>query len=239
MNKKQFTRLFIVSFLPLLILGVVAAKILFNHSGDKYAYILCIPSTTFENCRQLGDPDGKLYQLTKSYYPAWFDVTEDGYDTDAPLSNFVMASTRIVRDARVVSAAPFAGYGTEVESFMTSLIGKRAIVKLGIEKEESSIISNDGIILFCNNLWFQARKGEYSSQCYGDGWGGSVTYQVTGASLEELNRLLASINEEVDSRKFDYNIYRVVMYPLLIYVFLIASLLVWAGIKAARFVRNG
>lgn len=238
MNRKQFARLFLVAFLPLLLLGFVTAKVVFEHSGDKYAYILCIPANTFENCRSLGEPDGSLYKLTKDYSPAWFDVTEDGYDSNSRLSNFVMASTRSVRGAEVVRAAPFAGYGEDVELIMNSLVGKRAVVNLGIKKDELSSIHRDGVLLFCNNLWFGAKHGEYTSQCYGDGWGGAITYQVTGQSRRELERLQAAINDVVATREAEYFAYRAVMYPLFIYLFLIISFLVWITIKAARFVKG-
>ena len=239
MKRKQFARLFIVVFAPLLLLGVIVGKVIFEKSGDKYAYILCIPSYTFENCRPLGDPDGRLYKLTKNYYPAWFDVTEASYDSGSPLSNFVMASTRSIKDAVVVSAAPFAGSGSDASLTLDSLIGKRSIITLGIGKGEHSQIYSDGVHLFCSNLWFATNDGEYTSHCYGEGWGGAVTYQVRGDSRDELDRLHSAIKAEVSARERDYWVYRAVMYPLFIYIFLLVSLLVWISVKAARFVRGG
>lgn len=239
MSKRQFTRLFIVLFIPLLLLGFILGKAVFHNTGGWYAYILCIPSSSFENCRQVGDPDGNLYQLTKDYYPSWFDITEASYDSDAPLSNFIMGSTRIVRDATVIGARPFAGYGPETESFMSALVGSRVAVKLGMEKGERSIISNDGVLLFCNSLQFNNEADVFSSQCFGDGWGGVFDYSVSGPSLQELHRLSAAIEKEVDSRKTEYNLFRAVFYPIFIYLFLIVSLLTWLGVKAAKFVKNG
>lgn len=240
MTTRKFRRLFIVSFIPLLIFGVITAKILFHYSGEKYSYILCAPYLERENCRPLGDPDGKLYQYVKGEYPAWFDVTESNYDSNTPLHNFIMASTRFVPDAQIMSASPFVGYGPEVESFMGSLAGRRVVVKLGILQGERSVITDDNnIILYCNNLRFNTQEGEYTSHCYGDGWGGPVTYRTTGVSRDELDKLLVSINKEVDSGRLGYDIYRIVMYPIFIYLFLLISFFVWISVKAVRFVKNG
>ena len=239
MTKKQFVRLFIVVFFPLLLLGFITANFVFKNSGGAYAYILCAPFLDSENCRPVGDPEGALYKSVKSKYPAWFDVTEDGYDSDSPLSNFVMASTRTVREAVIVEAVPFTGYGADVTSFMSALAGKRAMVNLGIREGQRSKIYVDGVLLACTNLVFAEKDGEYLSQCYGDGWGGPVKYRATGQSRDELDRLQQAVNGEVASRRSDYVVYRAVMYPIFIYLFLAVSLLIWATIKAARFVKGG
>lgn len=228
-----------VSFIPLFIFGVITAKILFHYSGEKYSFILCAPFLGMENCRPLGDPNGNLYRNVKDEHPAWFDVTVGNYDNNASLHNFIMASTRFVPNAQIMSASPFVGYGPEVESFMGTLAGRRVMVKLGIQQGEQSIISGENIILYCNNLLFKAQEGEYTSQCYGDGWGGPVNYRTTGASRDDLDKLLASINKEVDSGRLDYDIYRIVMYPIFIYLFLLISFFAWISVKAVRFVKNG
>lgn len=239
MSTRKFRRLFIVSFVPLLILGVITAQLLFHYSGGRYEYILCDSFLGIDNCRPVGDPDGNLYKHVEGEYPAWFSVYGLD-DRSAPLYNFIMASTRVVPGVQIVHASPFVGFGPEVASFMGSFAGMRAVVKLGIEKgERSIIISDEDIILYCNDLSFKAMEGEYTSRCYGKGWAGNVTYRATGVSRDELDKLLASINKTVDSRSRDYNIYRAVMYPIYVYLFLLVSFFAWVFLKAVRFVKNG
>lgn len=239
MSTRKFRRLFIVSFVPLLILGVITAQLLFHYSGGKYEYILCKSFMGIDYCHQVGgDPDGNLYKHVKGESPAWFSLP-DLYDKSPPLVNFIEASTRVVPDVQIVHASPFVSFGPEVASFMGSLAGRRAMVKLGFQKGERSIISGEDIILYCNTLRFKAMEGEYSSHCYGKGWGGNVTYRATGVSRDELDKLLAAINKAVDSRSWDYNIYRAVMYPIYVYLFLLVSFFAWVFLKAVRFVKNG
>lgn len=239
MNRRQFVRLFAVAFFPLLLLGFIAANIIFDKSGGKYAYILCAPFGKFENCRPLGEPNKALYESVKNEHPAWFDVFDDRHSRDSPLSNFIMASRRTVRDAVIVKATPFAGYGADVSSSMKSLVGKRTQIELGIKEGEQPSVYRDGARLLCNNLFFSEANGEYTSQCYGNGWGGPLTYKVTGQSRDELEKLQTAISEIVSSRENDYFIYRAVMYPMFIYLFLLVSLLAWGAMKAARYVRAG
>lgn len=222
-----------VSFIPLLISGVITAKILFNYSGNKYAYILCAPFLGDENCRQVGDPDGNFYRHVKSEYPAWFDVTSRNESNNTPLTNFFQVSTRVVADAQIMDSY----YG--VEPFVGPLTGRRVTVVLGMQQGDQSIISGEDIILYCHNLLFEAQEGQYSSNCFGDGWNDLITYRATGASRENLDKLLASINKIVDSRKSDYDFYRIVMYPIFIYLFLLISFFLWVSGKAVRFVKNG
>lgn len=224
-------RLFVVSCIPLLILGFLTANIFFPY--DKHEHMTCEPFFSMENCRNVGDSDSRLYKMVISESPVWFDV-------DAENSGFlrIQASARRVLNAEIVSASPYVGYGPEVASFMGALAGRQATVNLGNANKEESITVGDMNILYCNSLEFETKEGEYTSVCYGDGWGGPVTYRVTGASRGELDKLLNSINEEIDDRRLDSYLYRTVMYPIFIYIFLIVSFLMWLFMKAVRFVNR-
>ena len=238
MNKRKFLRLFMVLFIPLLILGIVVGNIIFNRSGEQFARILCTPDYSGEHCRSVGELDGKWHRQLKSEYPAWFDVLKRDYDESSYLHNFIMASTRVLPDVQII-AVHYDGFDADAKSFMNYSVGRRAIVKLGIDKEEKSFISEDTPIIYCYSLTFEAKEGEYTSYCFGDGWGAGFTYRAIGASRDNLEKLLASINQIEDSRRREYNIYRVVMYPIFIYLFILISFISWIFVKAVRFVKNG
>lgn len=239
MSANKYKRLFIVSFIPLLALGFLTSKFVFHKSGMKYSFVTCAPFMDFENCRQVGDPDGTLYKSVKSEHPAWFDVDVSDYDAGAPLNNFISASTRVLPDAQIVRTNTFAFASPRSESVMASLIGQKAAIKLGIEEGERSFIQDGMYFLYCNSLKFESKEGEYTSNCYGDGWSGVVTYQATGHSRDQLDKLLSSIKKVDSKRKSEYNIFRVVMYPFFVYLFILVSLIVFIVSRAIRYVKSG
>lgn len=242
MTRKKFIRIFIVSFIPLLILGFVFAKTVATY--DPYAYITCAPFqlsgvTLDENCRSVGDPDGPLHKSVRSEHPSWFDIMEPRYDADAPLHNFITGSQRIINQVEIVDASPFFGYGKDVAEYMKSLTGKKAILQLGIPGNERSVIIDNGISsLYCNNLNFEDTPGLYMSQCYGNGWGGPIVYHVSDLDRPKMDELKSGIEKIISERESDYFLYRIIIYPLFIYVFLLISLLIWIFRKAVRFVNS-
>ena len=239
MNVRQYKRLLIISFIPLLVLGYFSAGYIFHRSGMEYQYILCAPFYSIENCRQVGPSDGFLYKSVKSDHSVWFDVSLGDVDENAPLYNFVEASMRIVPEAKIIDASPFRGDHRDVSTLMRSFVGSSATVVLGIPQGRESIMLNRMNRLYCNSLEFQSDDGEYRSRCFGDNWSGIITYRVDGDSRNELDQLLESINAQIASRNFDYNIFRIVFYPMFVYLFLLASLLAWIIAKAVRYVKAG
>ena len=239
MSANKYKRLCIVSFDPLMVLGFLTSKFVFHKSGMEYSYVTCAPFISLENCRQVGDPDGNLYKHVISEHPAWFDVQVGDFDADAPLHNFISASTRVLPDAQIVRTNTFAFSSPRSESVMSSLLGQKAVIKLGIEEGERSFIQDGVYFLYCNSLKFESKEGEYTSNCFGDGWSGGVTYQATGHSRDQLDKLLSSIKEVDSQRKSEYNIFRVVMYPLFVYLFILASLIVFIVSRAIRYVKSG
>ncbi len=235
MNIRKYTRLFVVSCIPLLILGFITAKIFFPY--DSNAMMTCETFLGIENCRSVGNVDGSFYKMVISEYPEWFDVQVGDYDKNSVFVG-IRATARRVLNAEIMSAIPYTGYGPEVASSMGALAGRRVTVDLGNQNKEKSIAAGDMNILFCNTLKFESTQGEYTSACHGSGWGGRVTYQVTGASRGEFDKLLNSINIEIDSRRLDNYLYQIIMYPMFIYIFLVVSFLMWLFMKAVRFVNR-
>lgn len=237
MTLGKFKRLFIVLLIPLLLFGYLSTLLIFPY--EKYAYITCAPFFGIENCREVGDPDSSLHKSVKSEYPRWFEVNIGKYDGEAFLQNVIQASGRAFGNALVVSAFPFNGSPASAALAMQSLAGQSAIVHLGTDSTTKSAVLNSELNLFCNNLNFTGVPGEYVSNCYGENWGGPVTYRLSGNEQKQLDKLQSSINEEVDKRQSDYNLYRVITYPIFVVIFLMVSFFIWLFARAIKFVKNG
>ena len=94
-------------------------------------------------------------------------------------------------------------------------------------------------VLYCGQLSFEKEVGEFTADCFGDGWNAFVTFRVYGEDQRGLDRLSGSINEEIKLRRTDRIFYSLFTYPLFIYLFLFISLIVWLFMKAVRFVKAG
>lgn len=237
MTRNKYARLLIVLFVPLLAAGYFCAKSIWPY--DPYAHITCAPDefTGRENCRSVGD--GSLYDSVKSEHNTWFDILIQDGDNNDYLHNFAEASTRVIFGAEIVAASGFAGSSAKTEIFMKSLSGREAVIHLGIESDQRSSFTEKDAILTCNNVLFGVRKGEYTSHCFGDGWGGPVIYKVSESSSNDLENLRGAIAKITDNRHYDYNIWRVIVYPIFFYAFILISLVSWIAFKVVRFVKNG
>lgn len=239
-SSNQYRRLFIVSFIPLMGLGFFTSKILFHQSGMEYSYFMCTPSWNEpEICREVGEYDGGLHQRVKSQHSAWFEVEVGDFDKDAPYLNFISASTRVLPDVQIVRTKTYFGSSSENVSMMASLPGQKAVIILGMKDGEKSFIQDKMYFLYCNNLKFEENTGEYSSDCFGDEFRGLVTYQVTGYSRDVIDKLRSAIQVVESRRKYEYDIFRIVMYPMFVYLFLLASFVIFIISKAIRYVKAG
>ena len=236
MSFSQYRRLILLAVLPLLGAGWLFAQLVAPY--DRYIHVTCGQFLAVENCRNLGT-GGNLYEHAKADYPAWFDIQLGREETEASLNYTFEGSQRTVVGARIISASPFAGLGSDAGQLMGEFLGKTAIIQLGIDGGKRSFLLGDNAVIYCNSLDFGERSGEYDATCYGQGWSGSMGFFVAGESKEMLDKLRLSMQEEVKKWDRDYLIYRIVMYPMFIYMFLIGSALIWLARKSFRYVRFG
>lgn len=244
MSFSKYKRLCLVLFLPLLFVGFIFTKIVFPY--DKYFNIACEKSLSSSDiCRDIGKTNGSFYEATMKQSPAgWASIhTAFGEQESAPLHPFVYVSSRNLFEAEILAATPFSGDTRHDANFYKNLVGMKAIVKLGTRgSEENPTVSmvEDKVMLYCNDLHFSDTAGVYKhSHCFGPNWGASIHFRVFGESQDMLEKLHASIIEEIQEKKFDYRLYQIVMYPLFLYAFFVLSLLVFLSVKAIRFVKNG
>lgn len=234
MTSKKYLRLTIVSLPLLFAIGFLCAKLLWPY--PQYSNITCAPFYTIENCRDVGT--GGLYDSVISEHPVWFSARIGEYKDDEYLQNFIRISERQVLDAQIIEASPFMGHGSDVKSFMGSFAGRSSDILLGVREAQNSIITNQEMLLFCSNLKFKS-PGIYESNCHGDGWGGPVTYRLFGEAETSMKDLQSSIQKEIEHREQDYFAYKLIMYPIFIYLFFLISLVAWLTVLAVRFVKNG
>lgn len=239
MTYRKYVRLCFVVFLPLLLLGFVTFKF-FVPYPDQTAIVTCEEQPPFsENCRYVGDFESSLYASIKAGRPSWVGLQIGERKSGGDIINLVEATGRMFDGANIVSARPFLGHGPEVRDYMQRMIGRSATVIWGGDQKATSIVSDQSATIFCNDITIEDAVGQFTGNCYGDGWGGLITFKVAGQEEDRLEKLRAKASEELRSLDRDYLLYRAITYPAFIYIFLLISGFIWLARKAVRFVANG
>lgn len=237
MKKRQYKRLFLVLFGPLLIAGIINS--IYFSRFDDFRYLLCEPSFlgNGENCRDI-PYEHRLYKKIQQDHPAWFDVSN--YLNDGPISFNVQASNRYIAVGQFLEATPFFGSSPEATKLMKEIVGRQGGILLGIQKnEKSALLPGHEPLLTCNRLDFFHEAGIYAAGCYGEHWSGSVKFSVDGNNEKILKNLKFSIAKSVEEATKEYRIYQFVMYPLFIYLFLIVSFIFYAIKASVKYVKIG
>lgn len=237
-NKSQFRRLLLVLLFPLLLLGILLME-----------SVLPEPEPERHLCERSGNGE----QMCFAWWPQhWTRLSDAGLVTaDVDInalriqeSTFdTFAVSRVNSPIQVVSVTMDSDQGPGAEAPLQQLAGQSASVRLGTKKEERGGPAGGFYYLACDNLTFLPQLGEYTSRCRGDTWSGTVKYRALGEVRAELDGLLAAIKTAIQKSVRKRNVllaYKVVLgYPILIYAFLLMSLIYWVVMKAARFVKNG
>lgn len=235
MTFSKYKRLLLVLLIPLLIIGgIFSAR---TSPSRDFRFILCEPmSSDWENCRYVGNSvDSPLYTIAKERNPLWFYII-----SDKPTGMYIEGSGRILTETTILEFYPHANYSAEVASYRDRLIGKKAIITLGVNKSSPhSFLLNEKVYLYCNHLAYQTSTDTYESHCFGDGWGGLVNYKVSGMSKKMLSNLNDSISKIINEADKDLIIHWSIGIPLFVFVFLFMSLIVYLISKAYNYVKKG
>lgn len=237
MTLKKYARLVLVSIFPLLLAGYLAA--VFIWPFERHAAIACQPSLFHgqENCRDVGERE--FWEATGSGKHIWFRIHYSQSNKSDHDHKSVKATAKTIYKAEIIGAQPFVGYGPDVKSFMGALAGRNAVMNLGRLESELSDISDQAVILSCNDLWVNGDRSEFESQCFGRGWGGFVTYRLTGSEQAQIEDILTKVDKLTEVRESNYKLYQALMYPILLYVFFVVSFMIWLLNWAVRFVKKG
>lgn len=230
MTPKRYFRLFLVSVLPLLLFGFVFAAFVYPY--PRHHYVECRPGFERSYCHW-GTDDYERFEARKNSEAndnvGWFHIFEGagtGY-----LEDTIEAKT-IALDVQIVEAS---------SEPLNALVGKAAQMALGIPTGKHSIITNNAAFLWCDRLQYLLEDNRYDSYCYGDGWDGYVKFTVSlnGRDYQLLQGLWSEIESVRADRRLDFAVYCLIVLPMFVYLFFVVSGIIWLGVKAVKFVRNG
>jgi hypothetical protein len=241
MTWSKYRRLCLVLVLPLLIAGYLCARGFWPY--DRYVHILCELRETGEYCRPVGPPEGEFYKEVKKEAgtPAWVPITPSSRKRGDFIYPWVEATQLHVAFSEILSARNYVGQGPDTANVMQRLIGMKGFMTLGFkDKALHSSIIEDFASLYCNSLEFGVQPGTYETVCYGNDFGGPITFRIAGGSSRQLlDGLNTAIEKEINEKRADYLFYRIAAYPMFVYLLLILSVLGWIAQKATRFVKAG
>ena len=236
MTLKKYLRLCVVLLMPLLISGV-AAKIYFDRH-EFNVHIVC--KSEFPRCTSLKNSKYKDKGIESVYlalkekdlfyiFPQRILKKNQFYE--------VYTTEILLRNAQFLDLELFTDMVDSEPQILAakSIIGRTGHIFLGF-KNIVTVIDDRLLYLNCFDMNFNKEPNEYRSLCEGDGWRAKVTYRVSDTTLDDLTD---AIKKEINSRESDYLVYKILMYPLFIYIFLFLSLLVYITSKAIAFVKNG
>lgn len=241
----KYKRLLLVVSLPLLLAGYLAS--LAAMPTRNMAYRLCQGLGNFENCRNLGEPGDALYDRTKQQSAKWFQVNNRAMDGAHDVYQ-VEANARTIGRITVDAVA---GYSLPKptplgEAQMQSMKGRPALLRMGIEDGQRSVVTESETYLFCHTLDFDMKPSEwvpkpgpYTAECVADEWGGKVSFTASPEAEKQLVLLRDAVNVEVSERERMLLTERVVLTLAPLVLFLILSAIVWLTRRAAAFVKAG
>jgi hypothetical protein len=188
--------------------------------------------------------DQPLFKSVVEQYDHRFDVfieKDDGY-----LLNNITAILPTVRDAEILGAIPTAlDAKPSVIVNGSDVVGMKANLLFGFGQASGSSIIGDTAYLYCSMLLLDKYiqgDGTYTASCFSNvstSFLSKVRFSVSGPSKDILDEMISSIKLHVDRRELDYLLYRMIMYPFFIYLFLVVSALAWVTVKAVKFVKSG
>lgn len=229
--------------LPLLLVGFILAAVVIPF--PRYVEIRCRGGEDYSNC------------VNDVRHPRAFREDRERvtrFQVAGPLAEdwiirfSVLADQIVLRRVTVDDVALYAGmrYPPEVEAAARQMVGRTAVIFLGIEDGMRSFDNGNEIFLWCHTLEYDmepgswlAQPGPYAADCTGDDWGGYVSFTPSQEALRSLTPLRSAVSDEVGDIEVAFwgHSIAVTLAPLV--VFLILSAIVWMTRRAAVFVRAG
>lgn len=239
----KYKRLLLVASLPLLLLGF-----------DLSAFIMPFARYVDIRCSQFGDLELCVNSLRN---PRNFNSNRESttrFEVSGPavehrnVRYLVEADERTVGRVTVQSIVLHHGLRNPraAETAVQKLIGRTAMLHLGVSKDERSVDFGGAISLFCNTLeydkeplsWFP-NPGPYNAVCVGDDWSGYVSFAPNPEAQRSLALLRNAVGDEVGKIEREFWVHRIGLTVAPLVLFLIVSAIVWLTRKAAAYVRAG
>ncbi|MBY3421912.1 hypothetical protein HFN86_17110 [Rhizobium laguerreae] len=229
MTPRKYWRLFLVSVVPLLLLGFAFGALVFPY--PRHRYVLC--NANYQQCNRWTN-DYEQFEAVKTSVAkddvGWFWISE-GFVTGY-LEDSIESKTTGIFNAQIVEA------GGET---LKSLVGKTVDISLGIPKNKRSEVAEVGTLLQCDRLEYLLQEAHFNTYCYGEGWNGPVEFTVptNSGDFQLLQRLRFEIERVRSDRRWDFALYCLIVLPMFVYLFFAISGITWLTAKAFKFVRNG
>ena len=237
---RQYGRLCLVLYVPLLLAGFIFFSIRFQDA--RIYHILC----EYSNCRRAGSVDGFLYKYIKNNGSPWFEIhskkfgeTTDSWANTLFPALIVEASGLLlnveIMDTRISSTILLPR--SDLDKVRIGLNGKKTYIWINETKEFKVYDdNNNNVSMRCRDLTFSDKIDTYYSWCYGDSWAGEVFFKSDDIIM---NAIRESLIKQKNSIQYDYLFAQLVMYPIFIWLFIIISGLAWVTKQAVSFVKAG
>ena len=237
---RQYGRLCLVLYVPLLLAGFIFFSIRFQDA--RIFHVLC----EYSNCRRAGSVDGFLYKYIKNNGSPWFEIHSKkfGETTDSWANTLfpalIVESSGLllnveIMDTRISSTIrpPL----SDIDKVRIGLKDKKIYIWIN-ETVETKVYNDDNsnVSMRCKDLTFGDKVDTYSSWCYGDYWAGEVFFKSDDYLIKEIRE---SIVEQKNMAQYEYLFAQFVMYPIFIWLFIILSGLTWVTKQAVSFVKAG
>lgn len=239
----QYKRLLLVVTLPLLLVGSVLA---FAFSPfPRWENILC---PEFRWCRTVAEPDisDQLESMISRGKKAFGDDLTS-FSVSLPRDSFRLGRYSIqsvgasVKGARLVAYRPYVHSSEAANTLAESWIGTTGNMMLGFSNGKTLYGSGYPLFLDCNELEILNDQGLYRAICKMDepGDGGWFTFSSPRDADNQFVKLIENIEDTVAKGEFERIMYIVLVYPSLLFGFVILSCLVWLTKRARAFVVAG
>jgi len=240
----QYKRLLLVVSLPLLLIG---SGLAFAVSPfPKWETIVCSGSRW---CRTVVESEfiNELENVVNSGKEYLGDDLTS-FPVSLPTDSFrfgrydIQSVGAAVKDVRIVAYQPYVHSSQAANTLAASWVGTQGNIVLGFGRPGRSVYGGGyPLSLVCSGLEILDDQGLYRATCVmrEPGDGGSFTFSSPRDDDTQFVHLIEHIEETVADSEFDRIMYIVLVYPSLLYGFIILSGLVWLGKRAKAFVVAG
>ena len=235
MSKKKYWRLFAVASVPLLLIGIITSTLLYPR--EARSHWLCKPFSAggYDNCRKIDEEAwwSKVASLETSSEKL-FSVGWAPWKSWEIHRVNVLALERPYNNLQVVDVLPYAGGTLEQDQFLNHLEGMVASA-IFTTNTDDAIIYNEDLVITCNELNIKG-DGLFQAVCGGRGWGGVFELRNINSQSYSISQLEESVNTIKSNEIFLSVLYYLFVWPVFIYGFFLATLLVVLFKRAVRYV---
>ncbi len=243
MTSGKYKRLFIVVSLPLLLFGFFLSTVVIPF--PRLVEIRCDGGEDYSNC---GNSIRNPHRFREEMEHITRFTVEGPLSEDWIIHYWVAADAIVLRRVTVdnVTLNEGMGYPPEVEAAARQMLGRTAVMFLGIEDGMRSFDNGNEIFLWCHTLEYDmeptswlSQPGPYTATCTGDDWEGHVSFTPSQEALRSLTPLRSAVSDEVGGIEVEFWVHSIAVTLAPVVVFLILSAIVWMTRRAAMFVRAG